>query len=178
MPNATIELVDIAPEDKPEFQQIFQEYLRELDSLQGLEYPPGKILEYPFWDAYWDGSPDRHKYWIVIGGGKVGFILFRDLTAAEWAGVPLPSQIAEFCVMRPFRRREIGSSVMKFLLEDFHRRRELLTWDCLVVNTGAEKMYDRIVAEYKAKAGAEWMCEKTEIASDAGRTYRYVCVPD
>jgi len=178
MPEARIELVEIQPAEKQEFQQVLREYLRELDSLLGVEHPAGKSFEYIEWEAYWDGSPNRYKYWIVIGGGKVGFILFRDLPAAEWTGVPLPTQIAEFCVLRPFRDREIGSSVLKFLFEDFHQRGELLTWDCLGVNTRAEKMYDRIVAEYKAGAGDDWTSEKTEIASDAGRTYRYVCGPD
>jgi predicted acetyltransferase len=178
MATATIELVETQPAEKQELWPMLQEYLRELDRLHGMEHLPGKVFDYPDWDAYWDGSPDRHIFWIVIGGGKVGFVLFRGLPAAEWPGLPLPTQIAEFCVLRPFRSREIGSSVMKFLFEDFRQRGEILTWDCLGLNDRAEKMYDRVVAEYKAAAGADWNCEKTEFVSDAGRTYRYVCVPD
>jgi len=156
---------------------VMQEYLRELDQLEGKDPLPGQATEYPPWEKYWNGSPGYHKFWIVIGDGKVGFILFRDIPAKEWGSVPSATQIAEFCILRPFRSREIGSSILKFFLEDFRQRGETLTWDCLQTNTRAEKLYDRVVAEYGAEADAHWTCEKNEFESDGGRVYRYTCLP-
>ena len=176
MPTASIELVEIEPEEKQEFWQIMQEYLRELDALTGSEPLPGQAFDYPYWEKYWDGSPEYHKFWILIGAGKVGFILFREMTADEWPGTPPPTQIAEFCILRPFRSRQIGSSVLKFLMDDFRRRQEILTWDCLKLNVRAEKMYDRVIAEYRVQNGEEWTCRKTEIQTEAGPMHRYVCV--
>lgn len=176
MPTATIELVEIAPSEKEEFRQVLQEYLCELDALRGGDPHPGQTREYPFWDDYWTGSRHHFKFWIVVGGGKVGFLLLCDVSAPEWPRVPPPTQIAEFCVFRPFRSREIGSSVMRFLLDDFRERGEVLTWDCLKVNVRAERMYNRIVQEYGAGAG-DWTCQKTEFLAEAGPTYHYICAP-
>jgi predicted acetyltransferase len=177
MPTANIEVVEVPPTDKQELWQVMQEYLRELDELEGKDTLPGQEIDYPHWENYWNGTAGYHKFWVTIGDGKVGFILFRDMPAEEWGSVPPPMQITEFCILRPFRSREIGSSILKFLFEDFRQRKEMLTWDCLQSNTRAEKLYDRVVAEYGAAAGADWTCEKNEFESDAGRMYRYTCVP-
>ena len=177
MPTASIELVEIGPGEKQEFWQIMQEYLRELETLAGSEILPGQTFEYPYWERYWDGSPGYYKFWILIGPGKVGFILLREMTAEEWPDTPPPTQIAEFCILRPFRSREIGSSVLRFLLDDFRRRREVLTWDCLKVNIRAEKMYDLVIANYRTEAGEEWTCRKAEFQAETGPMHRYVCVP-
>jgi|GEM_PF-5152016 len=175
MPTATIELVDVTPSEKLKLWQVLQEYLRELNALEGATAPPGMLIEYPPWEKYWDGSAGRMKFWIVIGQGKVGFILLRSMSAAEWPSVPPPTQITELCIFRPFRSREIGASVLKFLLVDSHQRGEILTWDCHKKNLRAEKMYDRVVAEYAATAGADWAFQKADHKSEAGPMYRYVC---
>jgi predicted acetyltransferase len=177
MPTAKIELVDVTPAEKEESQQVFQEYLRELETLGGGDVPPGKTIKYPAWEQYWDGTPGYSAFWIVIGNGKVGFVFFRELTGGEWPTVPRPTQIAELCVLRPFRNREIGSTVMKFLIEDFRQRNELLLWDCLITNKRAEKMYDRVLAEFARGAGPDWTFEKSEFQSEAGQMWRYVCGP-
>lgn len=177
MPTAEIELVDVAPAEKEEFRQVFQEYLRELDGLRGEDVTPGKTIEYPYWDQYWDGTPGRAALWIIIGAGKVGFVLFRELAVGEWPTVPPPTQIAEFCILRPFRNRAIGTSVLKFLLEDFRQRHELLLWDCLKTNTRAEELYDRILADFGGRAGPDWIFEKSEFLSEADPMWRYVCGP-
>ena len=177
MPIATIELSEIQPSEKQEFRQVLQEYLRELDAVIGGDPLPGQTCEYPFWEEYWSDSTEHNKLWIVVGGGKVGFILLRHVPTAEWPGVPLPTQITEFCVFRPFRNREIGSSVLRFIIEDFRLRGEVLTWDCLTINARAEKMYDRVVREYSGRIGTGWTCQKAEFPAEAGPTYRYVCAP-
>lgn len=176
MPTANIAIVEIPPTDKQELWQVMQEYLRELDELEGKTALPGREIDYPHWENYWDGAPGYYKFWVMIGNGKVGFILFRDIPAEEWGSVPPPTQIAEFCIFRPFRSREIGSSILKFFLEDFRQRAEVLTWDCLQSNTRAAKMYDRVVAEYEAEIDTNWTYEKTEFESDAGQMYRYTCI--
>ena len=178
MPTAAIELAEIHPSNKQEFGQVLQEYLRELDVIAGGEPPPGQTYAYPFWEELWRESGAHARFWIVVGEGKVGFILLRDIPAAEWPDLPLPTQITEFCVFLPFRNREIGSAVLKFLIDDFRQRGEILTWDCLKLNTQAERLYDRVVGEYGKGAGVNWLCRKTESLAETGPTLRYVCVPD
>ncbi len=177
MPTATIELAEVQPSEKEELWKNLQEYLREFPEFIEQDIPAGRDITYHYWDYYWDGSTDRHKYWIVIGEGKVGFVLLWDIPVNLWPTAPPPTQIAEFGVFPMFRNREIGSSVLKFLLTDFNGRGEILTWDCLVSNTRAEAMYDRVVAEFRRGAGPEWRCTKTQIETESGLNNRYICEP-
>ncbi len=177
MATAEIELVDVSPEEKDELRTVFQEYLRELERMIGHDVPPGKEISYPEWERYWDGTPGHMLFWIVIGGGKVGFIFFREFTEQEWPTLPRPLKMTEFNIYRSFRGRNIGSSVLTFLLEDFYRRGDILTWDCLKKNTQAEKMYDRVLADFARGDRPHWIYEKTQVTSAAGPMWRYSCGP-
>jgi predicted acetyltransferase len=174
---AEIELVDVAPAEEAEIAQIFQEYLRELAALDGRNIPAGMPFDYPSWENYWDGTPGRTAFWIIIGGGKVGFALFRNLGPGEWPTVPPPIHLAEFCVFRPFRGRQIGSSVMNFLLQDFRQRGEILVWNCKQNNRRAEKFYDRLLADFSRQTDRDWTYEKSEYVTEIETMWRYVCGP-
>ncbi len=177
MATAEIELVEISLDEKEEFRQVFQEYLRELTVLDNPEMAEGQTVEYPHWEQYWNGTPGRAAYWIVIGGGKVGFVLFRFMAPEEWPTVPPPTQLTELSIYRTFRNRGVGSSVMNFLLQDFRHRDELLVWDCKQNNPRAEKFYDRVLVNFSRQTDRDWTYEKAEFQTDAETMWRYVCGP-
>lgn len=76
-----------------------QEYLKEL----------GGESEYPYFDLYWR-ERGRYAYWIKVSGCIAGFALVRRSAT----GV---TEIAEFSVDEPWRRRGVGQIAARALFD-------------------------------------------------------------
>jgi predicted acetyltransferase len=82
----------------------------------------------PHWHRQFWRHDDRHHFMVRVGGRPAGFALVRELPAAD--GVPV-YQMAEFFVLRTYRRRGVGTRVARALFARFPGRWELsvLTWN-------------------------------------------------
>jgi predicted acetyltransferase len=81
----------------------------------------------------------RHHFIVRVNGRPAGFALVRELPAAD--GVPT-RQMAEFFVLRTYRRRGVGTRVARTLFARFPGRWELsvLTW-----NVGARPFWRGVI---------------------------------
>ena len=84
----------------------------------------------PRWHRRFWLRDGRHHFIVRVDGRPAGFALVRELPAT--AGVPT-RELAEFFVLRTYRRRGVGTRVARALFARFPGRWELsvLTWNVI-----------------------------------------------
>lgn len=103
--------LEVRPADLAEkdvVNQLLELYLHDLSELTGADVGPHGRYDYFFLDDYWT-EPDRHPFLLRVDGNLAGVALV--------ASGP-PHDIAEFFVMRKYRRQRVGSRAALAL---FHR---------------------------------------------------------
>lgn len=100
-----VDLQPVAVEAKPLAWRLLQFYLHDLSRFDGTSPGPGGEFAYEYFDHYWDaalaGIEAREPYFIRVDGEVAGLALLRHLLNGRW-------QVAEFFVLRAFRRRGAG----------------------------------------------------------------------
>ena len=85
-------------DDKPVVQQLLELYAHDFSAFNGADVDDHGRYGYRYLDAYWT-EPGRHPFLFRVEGRLAGFALVR-------AGVP--HDMAEFFVMRKYRRSGVG----------------------------------------------------------------------
>jgi len=103
---------------KERLWRLFQLYRHDLSEYTGDLPGDDGTYAYRYFDPYWT-EPGRQPYFIRAGGDVAGFVLIRELSkdelddviaeVVEERGVSVYS-IAEFFVLRPFRRKGVGEA--------------------------------------------------------------------
>jgi predicted acetyltransferase len=105
-----IEVVPAA-ELRETLARLMQLYLHDLSEFSGEEATDDGRFEYGYLSRYWS-EPERHPYLIRVDGHVAGFALVREET-------PGVHQMAEFFVMRKYRRRGVGAFAARALFAEF-----------------------------------------------------------
>ena len=93
-------------EDRPEVERLLQLCLQDYNRHSPRHIEDDGSFAYPWLDLYWS-SERRHPYLIRSEGEVAGFVFVREKEpdeVAEWRW-----QIAEFFVLRKFRRKSVGT---------------------------------------------------------------------
>lgn len=94
-------------------RNLLQLYLYDFSEFVAVERNTDSRFSYPYLDHYWT-EPDRFPFLISVEGEHVGFALVREELD------PLTNEtaydLAEFFVMRRFRRQNIGSQAVHILV--------------------------------------------------------------
>lgn len=107
-----IEITEAAISDKPTLRQLLGLYQYDFSEFEGTDVGPHGVYGYRYLDHYWT-EPDRHPYLIRVGGQLAGFALVnRRAVSGEdrWS-------LAEFFVMRKYRRRGIGGYAATYVFD-------------------------------------------------------------
>lgn len=136
----TIEAVPLA--DKPVLQQLMEFYLYDFSEIDGKEIGPHGTYAYAYQylDHYWR-EPGRFPYFIKFDGKLAGFALVR----AE-AGAPV--DMAEFFVLRSYRRKGVGSTAAKVI---FARYPGEWTVREHPKNVAAQVFWRRVIGEFAGR---------------------------
>src|SRR5438552_2489308 len=115
----TVEILAAAPEDADTVANLMNLYLHEFSDIDPLA--TGEIghdgrFTYYYLDQYWK-EPGRYPFLIHADGRLAGFALVAE-QGVDGAGKPVHA-IAEFFVLRPHRRREVGERAARALFERF-----------------------------------------------------------
>jgi predicted acetyltransferase len=94
----SIAVVEATLAHKPALAQLFELYQYDFSEFEDFDVGDDGRYGYPYLDAYWT-EPERHPYLLQVDGRLAGFALVR-------AGPP--HDMAEFFVMRKYRRGGIG----------------------------------------------------------------------
>jgi predicted acetyltransferase len=103
-----IDLVPATLAQQPIVANLLQLYIHDFSEFLPLEIGPDGTFVYPDLPLYWQ-SPRRHPFLIQIDGNWAGFVLVK--TSLDRSTNQPISDIAEFFILRAYRRLGIGTQV-------------------------------------------------------------------
>ena len=139
----TVQVEPARLDDKPIIQCLMQLYLYDYMEFEaGLELDRHGLFNYNYLDHYWVEA-GRHPFLIRVDGTLAGFALVRTLEPASdehrWYSM------AEFFVMRRYRRRGVGQAAACQVFDRFRGRWEV---GQDATNPGATRFWRRVIGRY------------------------------
>lgn len=134
-----------ALEDKETLRNLLEKYLYEFSEWVDQDVDERGLYGYPYLDAYWT-EDKRFPFLIMADGRLAGFALVNCYplmdTEADYT-------MAEFFVMRKFRKRGVGRQAAYQLFDRFPGKWQLKYF---LENKASSVFWNRIVGEYTGRA--------------------------
>lgn len=105
----TVEVVDAEEVDRPVLARLMELYRYDFSEFDGAEVGPHGEYGYRYLDHYWTDE-NRRPFLFKVNGVWAGFALVR---------VGEPSDMAEFFVLRKYRRAGVGGAAAAEVLRRF-----------------------------------------------------------
>jgi predicted acetyltransferase len=144
--------VTVRPADKSEagiLKNLLELYLHDFSEFSEVDIDEDGHFGYPFLDNYWQ-DPDRFPFLILVDNRLAGFALVRQETDPR-SGDRI-TDMAEFFVLRHFRRRQVGSQAAVKLWDRFSGPWEVRV---LASNRGAYPFWKDLIRRYSNEQFAE-----------------------
>ena len=109
-----IDIVPAAIGEKPVLRHLIELYRYDFSEFDGSTLDEHGEFGYPYLDHYWT-EPERHPFLIRVDGRWAGFALVRVGTGD---GQPT-AEMAEFFVLRSYRRAGVGARLARHLFDRF-----------------------------------------------------------
>jgi predicted acetyltransferase len=135
-----IEVSPASIDDKPLIQRMMQFYLYDFSEFGNSDLDSHGCFGYSYLDHYWT-EKDHHPFIVRVDGKLAGFVLVNRhayLPGNEWA-------IAEFFIMRKYRRQGVGKVVAFCIFEQFRGKWEVQETEA---NLPAQRFWRKVIAEY------------------------------
>lgn len=138
----------------PIVANLFQLYAHDFSEFHSVEPGPDGRFGYPDLPLYWN-EPGRYPFLIKVDGKLAGFALIRKLS--PMAGSDAIWDMAEFFVLRAYRRRGVGMEAACSLCRQFPG-----PWQVRVMRTNqtAHRFWQRAIAEFAGDAVSSTSTEK------------------
>ncbi len=125
-PPNRVQISNVSAEQRDILSNLLQLYLHDFSEFAPLETPHGEVDSegrFPFesLDPYWREEAHRALL-ITFDDRTAGFVLLHDWSALDR---DIDHAIAEFFVMRKYRRNGVGKATLKLLLERYPGRWEI-----------------------------------------------------
>ena len=137
-----IRIVEASIEQKPALHRLMQLYLHDTSEFTGNDANGDGVFSYRYFDEYWR-EPDRFPFLVYSGANLAGFILVNAYTVVLEQGAG--RSIAEFFVMRKYRRRGIGRQAAFCAFDRFPGPWEVREHKD---NLAGQQFWRSIIAEY------------------------------
>ena len=137
--------VTIKPADRadtPIIANLLELYLHDFSSFSDIEVGEDGRFGYPYLDHYWQ-DPDRFPLLILVDKQLAGFALVRVET--DPGDGSKATDLAEFFVLRQFRRKQVGSRAAVIIWDRFPGQWQLRV---LVSNQVAYAFWHKLVGDY------------------------------
>ncbi|HEY3594816.1 MAG TPA: GNAT family N-acetyltransferase [Polyangiaceae bacterium] len=121
---------------------LFQYYAYDMTEIVDIAVDPDGRFVVPSLDAYWSDSW-RHPYIVRAAGNLAGFALLQK--RSRITGDENTWDVAEFFVMRKYRRRGVGEAVAARLFDAFRGRWEVRQ---MRANHAAIAFWRRVISTY------------------------------
>lgn len=131
---------------------LMQMYLHDLSEFDHDNVSANGRYEYRYFNDYWV-EEERHPFLIFYDSGLAGFALVREFAPETWS-------MAEFFVLRKFRKRGVGAEAARLLFEKFKG-----TWHVAQEeeNLPAQKFWRKTIANWTDGTFTEEMSEQNPI---------------
>ena len=137
-----ISLSPASKAERPALDNLMQLYIYDWSELRPLDVrDDGRFPDYPL-DAYWADSR-RHPLLLRVDGRLAGFALVSE--GSRLTGAPGVFDMAEFFVMRRFRRKGVGLAAASMAFDRFKGLWEIRQHD---ENTAATAFWRRAIDRY------------------------------
>lgn len=146
MQDNRVRIVEATEDDKLVFRNLMQLYQYDFSEYNNADPNPHGVFEYTYLDHYWTpaGKRDgRVPFLVRVNGHLAGFVLKN-----RWSYLDSPDTehaVAEFFVMRKWRRRGIGRLVALELFRRFPSKWEVGEEH---ENTAAQGFWRAVINEY------------------------------
>ena len=137
-----IEILPSSIEDKPLIRQMMEFYFYDFSEFNGADLDPHGCFGYGHLDHYWT-EPGRDPFLVRVDGKLAGFVLVYQHTY-------LPGNdgsIAEFFILRKYRRLGVGRKVAFYIFDYFRGRWEIQE---TAANLSAQQFWRKVINEYTA----------------------------
>lgn len=126
MTELNIQVIHAEVEQKPIIAQLYELYTYEMTDLADFDIGNDGFYRYKELPLYWTDA-NKHPYLVWVNKKLAGFILVQQ-------GSPIDEDeniwdIAEFFIMRKFRKKGIGQLAMQYILEIYKGRWQVRVWD-------------------------------------------------
>ncbi len=143
MSRAEVELVPATREDQGTLESLLELYLHDFSEFIDLGIGEDGRFGYDYLEEYWKPGSGLRAFLIHADGGLAGFALLQ--TGSEITADPDVLDVAEFFVLRGFRRRGVGLAAAHLLFHAFEGR-----WEVRVLesNAGAQRFWPKAVSAF------------------------------
>jgi predicted acetyltransferase len=144
-----VELIRASADQKPILASLMQLYIHDFSEIDGTDVEVSGRYEYPYLDQYW-ADPSRHPFLIRVDGQWAGFVL---VNAESVLKTPDVHCIAEFFVMRKYRKRGVGRHAALAVLSLFPGKWEVAE---MTANTAGRDFWRKVIGSL---TGGEYLEE-------------------
>lgn len=137
-----ISIEPILLEQKSVFIQMMELYKYDFSEFSGDDINEYGYFGYPRIDDYWN-EEGRYPFFIRVNGKLAGLVLVRS--CCEYNDLPNPHSIAEFFVMKKYRRKGVGKEVAMKTFDMFPGGWEVSQWKN---NLPAQSFWKQVINEY------------------------------
>ena len=154
--NMNVELVEVNETEKSVLRQIMELYAYDFSEFDGADVNEHGLYGYTYFDYYWT-EESRHPFFIRVDGKLAGFVLINEYCYV--VKEPGTKSIAEFFVMRKYRRKGIGKTVAFQIFDRFPGKWEVIQHG---ENEPSKIFWEEIIREYtrgkykQTDAKTEW----------------------
>jgi predicted acetyltransferase len=144
-----VQIKEASIEQKPILERLMQLYLYDFSEIEGGDVNRDGLFEYKYLDSYWTES-GRFPFLIYVDDKIAGFVLVNSHTYLQKRGEG--KSIAEFFVMRKYRKQGIGKMVAFHIFDRFPGKWEVQQTKRNVV---AQRFWRNVIGEYTGSKFAE-----------------------
>lgn len=137
-----VDLSRVSRSEKPILRHLLQLYLHDFSEFMPCDVSRHGLFSYPYLDLYWTEA-GRYPYLIRVDGRIAGFILVNSHTYLD--GPPETKAIAEFFIMRAYRRRHVGAQAARLVFSLFPGPWEVQETHA---NTVAQAFWRKVLSDY------------------------------
>ncbi|TAK56666.1 MAG: GNAT family N-acetyltransferase [Dehalococcoidia bacterium] len=137
-----VELVEATLAEKAALRRLLELYQYDFTEFTDEDVGADGRFGYGYLDAYLDEA-HRHGFLIKAGGHLAGLVLVRRAASVDDDGDVM--DMAEFFVMRKYRRRRVGSEAARLAFDRFAGRWEVRE---MAPNRPAQAFWRRVIGDY------------------------------
>lgn len=137
-----VEVKEASIQLKPVLERLMQLYHYDFSEIEGGDLNGEGLFEYKYLDSYWTES-GRFPFLIYVADKIAGFVLVNSHTYLQKSEEG--KSVAEFFVMRKYRRQGVGRTVAFRIFDKFPGKWEVQETKR---NVAAQRFWRRIIDEY------------------------------
>ena len=141
-----IQITRASTEQEQVIAQLYELYTYEMTDLADFDINDNGYYGYPDLPSYWK-DPNKYPYLVLVNKKLAGFVLIQKGSPID--DDPNIWDIAEFFIMRKFRKQGIGGLVAQDLFGKFKGRWQIRVWNN---NEVAYAFWNNIITRFATKS--------------------------